>query len=228
MMELGTILVTGGSSGLGAAVVDAVEKAGGTPIVLDIAEPQREVETEIVDLAHPRAAEEAVSRVVDRHGSVQGLVAAAGIDACGPLATVPAAAWERVIAVNLVGTAAVVRAALPALEAASGRIVAVASTLGYRAFSDATAYCASKFGVVGFSRALQLELAGRVGVILLIPGGMRTPFFDDRPEQYKPGPDAVLNDPAHVAEAVLFALRQPAGSEVRELVITSPVETSWP
>jgi 2-dehydro-3-deoxy-L-rhamnonate dehydrogenase (NAD+) len=227
-MELGTILVTGGSSGLGAAVVDAVEKAGGVPVVLDRAQPQREVEVELVDLAESRATEAAVRCVVDRHGGLHGVVTAAGIDACGPLATVPATDWERVIAVNLVGTAAVVRAALPALEASSGRIVTVASTLGYRAFSDATAYCASKFGIVGFTRALQLELAGRVGVTLLIPGGMKTRFFDDRPEQYKPGPDAVLNDPANVAEAVLFALRQPAGSEVRELVVTSPVEASWP
>jgi NAD(P)-dependent dehydrogenase (short-subunit alcohol dehydrogenase family) len=225
---LGTVLVTGGASGLGAAVVDAVDKAGGTPVVLDLAEPAREVDAERVDLADTRRAEAAVRRVIQRYGGLHGVVTAAGIDACGPLDGIAAETWERVVAVNLLGTAAVVRAALPALEASRGRVVTVASTLGYRAFSDATAYCASKFGVVGFSRALQLELAGRVGVTLLVPGGMRTHFFDDRPEQYRPGADAVLNDPAHVAESVLFALRQPPGCEVRELVVTSPVESSWP
>ncbi|MFC7111560.1 hypothetical protein ACFQQB_70895 [Nonomuraea rubra] len=63
---------------------------------------------------------------------------------------------------------------------------------------------------------------------LLIPGGMRTSFFDGRPEQYKPGPEAGLNDPADVAQAVVFALRQPAGCEVRELVVCPSTETSWP
>ena len=224
----GTVLVTGGSSGLGAAVVDAVEKAGGTPVILDRAEPAREVAFAQVDLADGRAAEAAVRRVVERHGDLHAVVAAAGTDACGPLGEVPAETWERVVAVNLLGTAAVVRAALPSLERTGGRAVTIASTMGFRVFGDATAYCASKFGIVGFSRALAVEMAGRVGVTMLVPGGMRTAFFDDRPDQYKPGPDAHLNDPANVAEAVLFALRQPPGCEVRELVISSSVEPSWP
>ena len=155
-------------------------------------------------------------------------VTAAGIDRCGTLADVPAEEWERVLRVNLLGTAAVVRAALPFLEATGGRVVTVASTLGLRAVSDASAYCAAKFGVVGFTRALAAETAGRVGVTLLIPGGMSTPFFDDRDDKYKPPPDAKLNDPANVAAAVLFALRQPRGCEVRELVICPTEEGSWP
>jgi short-subunit dehydrogenase len=130
--------------------------------------------------------------------------------------------------VNLLGTAAVVRAALPYLTQSHGRVVTVASTLGLRALSDASAYCASKFGVVGFTRALAVETAGEVGVTLLIPGGMRTAFFDDRTEQYKPGPDAELNRPEDVAQAVVFALSQPAGCEVRELVVTPSREPSWP
>jgi NAD(P)-dependent dehydrogenase (short-subunit alcohol dehydrogenase family) len=130
--------------------------------------------------------------------------------------------------VNLLGVAAVVRAALPSLHDRHGRIVTVASTLGLRALSDATAYCASKFGLVGFTRALATELAGEVGVTLLIPGGMRTAFFDGRPDQYKPGPDADLNDPADVARAVLFALTQPIGCEVREMVVAASRESSWP
>jgi NAD(P)-dependent dehydrogenase (short-subunit alcohol dehydrogenase family) len=156
------------------------------------------------------------------------VVTAAGTDACGPLATVPAEDWERTIKVNLIGTAAVVRAALPHLERAHGRVVTVGSTLGLRAAGDATAYCASKFGVVGFTRALALELAGRVGVTMLVPGGMRTHFFDGRAEQYRPGPDAQLADPDDVAAAVVLALQQPPGLELRELVVTTSTEPSWP
>ena len=90
--------------------------------------------------------------------------------------------------VSLLGTASVVGAALPYLTRSRGRIVTCASTLGLRPLSDASAYSASKFGVVGFTRALAVELRGEVGVTLLIPGGMRTAFFDGRPDQYKPGP----------------------------------------
>jgi len=223
----GTILVTGGASGLGAAVADAVEKSGGTPIVLDIAEPRPGIAWEPVDLADTRGTEAAVRRIAE-HLDLDAVVTVAGIDACGELADVPAEAWERVIAVNLLGTAAVIRAALPFLERRQGRLVAVASTLGLRALPAATAYCASKFGVVGLTRALAAELAGRVGVTLLIPGGMRTAFFDGRPERFKPAPGAQLNRPEDVAQAVLFALRQPWGCEVRELLITPSLETSWP
>lgn len=226
--QLGTVLVTGGASGLGAAVVQAVRQAGGTPVVLDRAEPASGVPHKVVDLADGRAAEAAVAAVVDEHGGIDAVVTCAGTDACGQLADVPAETWEKVVAVNLIGTAAVIRAALPSLIERQGKVVTVASTLGLRALPDATAYCASKFGVVGFTRALTTELAGRVGVTLLVPGGMETAFFDDRDPQYQPGPDAKLNRPENVAAGVVFALRQPAGCEVRELVITPSMEPSWP
>ena len=226
--DLGTVLVTGGASGLGAAVAKAVAASGGRPVVLDRASPPFDVEHELVDLGRARLAEDAVRRLAERHGGLNGVVTAAGTDSCGKLSDVPADDWERVIAVNLLGTAAVVRAALPYLEAAQGKVVTVGSTLGLRALSDATAYCASKFGVVGFTRALAAETAGRVGVTLIIPGGMQTAFFDGRSEQYKPGPDTKLNRPEDVAEAVLFALRQPLGCEVRELLVAPSTETSWP
>jgi len=156
------------------------------------------------------------------------VVTAAGTDACGPLADLAPEAWERVVRVNLFGTVAVIRACLPHLRAARGTVVTVASTLGLRGVSDATAYCASKFAVRGFTHALAAELAGQVGVTLLIPGGMRTAFFDGRSEQYKPGPDADLADPNDVAAAVLIALRQPVGTEIREMLVMSSRETSWP
>jgi NAD(P)-dependent dehydrogenase (short-subunit alcohol dehydrogenase family) len=169
-----------------------------------------------------------VRDVSERLGGIDGLVTAAGTDACGPLDGISRLDWEQVIRVNLFGTAAVVRAALPQLERSGGRIVTVASTLGLRALPDATAYCASKFGVVGFSRALASELQGRVGVTMLIPGGMRTRFFDGREPRYQPPADAMLNDPADVAKTVVFALCQPVGVELRELVVTPSREPSWP
>src|SRR4051794_15953681 len=223
------MIVTGGAQGLGGAVAQRAAEAGATPVVLDRCPPSNGRAWHAVDLADPRAAEAAVRDAVDTlDGRLDAIVTCAGVDACGRLGDVPSEAWEQVIAVNLVGTVATVRAALPALAASQGRVVTVASTLGLRAVSDATAYCASKFGVVGFTRALAAECAGSVGVTLLVPGGMATGFFDGRDEQYRPPPDARMNPPEVVADAVLFALSQPAGSEVRELVVCPSTESSWP
>ncbi len=226
--ELGVVVVTGGASGLGAATAAAVAEAGGTPVVLDLHAPPSGLEHEVVDLADAREAERAVARVVERHGSLKGVVTAAAIDVPGRLEDVDAATWDRIVAVNLVGTAAVVRAALPHLARSFGTVVTVASTLGFKAVADATAYCASKFGVIGFTRALAAECQGHVGVSLLVPGGMETAFFDGREERYKPPPDVRLNRPEDVARSVVFALSQPPGCEVREMVVTPTVESSWP
>ncbi|MGC4807261.1 SDR family oxidoreductase [Micromonospora sp. DT233] len=222
------VLVTGGSSGLGAAVVTAVANSGGRPLVLDRNAPADGVPWAECDLADTRAAEAATRALAERAGGLDAVVTAAGIDVPGRLADVPGETWERIVTVDLLATAAVIRAALPWLEESRGNVVTVASTLGVKAVGDATAYCAAKFGVVGFTRALAAELAGAVGVTLLIPGGMRTAFFDTRDAQYRPGPDASLNDPADTAAAVLFALSQPPGSAVRELVVCAERESSYP
>jgi NAD(P)-dependent dehydrogenase (short-subunit alcohol dehydrogenase family) len=226
--EVGTVYVSGGSSGLGAAVVEAVRRCGGVPVVIDRVAPKDDVEFALADLSSSAEADEAVRELVARVGPPSALVTAAGTDACGPLGDVGVDAWEQVVRVNLFGTVALVRACLPYLKQSRGTVVTVASTLGIKAVGDATAYCASKFAVVGFTRSLATELAGEVGVTLLIPGGMATAFFDGRTEQYRPGPDAILNDPADTAQAVLTALRQPVGCEIRELVVATSTEPSWP
>jgi NAD(P)-dependent dehydrogenase (short-subunit alcohol dehydrogenase family) len=222
------VIVTGGSSGLGRAVAGRLSALGGAVTVLDRRGSPDGLPTEIVDLADGRAAEDAVLGVAKDAGGLWAIVTCAGVDVPGRLDEVTAQDWERVVAVNLVGTAAVVRAALPYLIAVRGRVVTVASTLGHRAVGDATAYCASKFGVVGFTRALTAELRDQVAVTMLTPGGMHTAFFDERDERYKPPPDLRLADPEDVAEAVAFVLTRPQGCEVRELVVTPPNESSWP
>ena len=227
--SLGTVLVTGAASGLGAATVAAVRAAGGRPIALDRVQVDG-VPHEVVDLADTRAAEDAVRRLVDgAGGTLDAVVTAAGTDVPAPFEKLDGADWDRIVMVNLLGTAATVRGAMPYLRRSDNpRIVTVSSTLGHRVFGDATAYTASKFGVVGFTRGLQAELKGEVGVTLLTPGGMHTAFFDDRDEKYKPGPDARLSQPEDVAQSVLHVLRQPPGCEIKELVIASAWEGSWP
>jgi 2-dehydro-3-deoxy-L-rhamnonate dehydrogenase (NAD+) len=225
---LGRTLITGGASGLGLAVADAVAAAGGTPIVLDLQVEGSAYTAYQGDVTDTRAVEALVARIADEQGGLDAVVTAAGIDKPGRLDEIPGDVWERVVAVNLLGTAAVVRAAMPALIASHGRVVTVSSSLGVRAVGDATAYSASKFAVIGFSRALAAETRGQIGVTTLIPAGMKTRFFDGRTAQYAPGEDANLNDPANVAAAVVFALSSPRGSEVREISVMHEEEPSWP
>lgn len=221
------VIVTGGSSGLGAAICRRLAEAGSTVVSID-RRPSEHVGTVEADLGDSAAAEHATRTAIDRLGGVDAVVCCAGTDVPAPFTEVDRATWDRIVTVNLLSTAAVVRAAMPLLEEGGGRVVTVASTLGHRAVGDATAYCASKFGVVGFTRALAAEFKGRVGVTLLTPGGMHTAFFDERDEKYRPPADASLADPVDVADTVVWALSRPDGVEVKELAVMSPAEGSWP
>src|SRR4051812_27462829 len=119
------------------------------------------------------------------------------------------------------------RAALPALRASGhGHIVNIASTAAKRAWENASAYHASKWGLLGLSHALHTE--GRphgIKVTAIITGGMRTAFLLDR------FPDidvTTLQDPQNVADTVRFCLLQPAGTVIPELMVLPMKETSWP
>ena len=221
------VLVTGGSSGLGAATCTALTGFDASVISLD-RRPSSSTKTIEVDLADTRAAEQATMAAIEMFGGIDAVVCCAGVDDPGPFTAIGRESWERTLMVNLLGMAAVTRAAMPSLAERRGRIVTVASTLGHRAVGDASAYCASKFGVVGFTRALAAECRDTVGITLLTPGGMSTAFFDGRSEQYRPAPDARLADPAEVAAAIVWILGRPEGIEVKEMVIAAPSEPSWP
>jgi NAD(P)-dependent dehydrogenase (short-subunit alcohol dehydrogenase family) len=193
---------------------------------LDLNESPSGYEHVQVDLADTERTRSVVSEVA--LGGLDAVVTCAAIDSCGPLSEVKTEDWERVINVNLLGTAAVIRAALPALVQSRGHVVTIASTLGRRALPDATAYCASKFGVVGLTRALTAEMGERLRVTCIQPGGMDTGFFDGRPEKYRPGPDASLMNPADVAEVIVNVLRTDGTATLPEIMITPAGETSWP
>ena len=191
--------------------------------------PDDDVDHVVVDLADGRAAEAAVDEVAAAAGRSRRSCTAAGIDACGPLVDVDADAWERVVRVNLLGTVAVVRAALPHLRSTrgarrDGRLHARAARRARRHRLLRQQVRRRRLHPGPGRRAGRFASASRCSC----PGGMQTPFFDGRTEQYRPPPDAKLNRPEDVAAAVVFALDQPAGCEVRELVVCPSTESSWP
>jgi short-subunit dehydrogenase len=107
-----------------------------------------------------------------------------------------------------------------------GDIVNVASTAAKRAWPNASAYHASKWGLLGLSHALHAELRPLgIRVTAVIAGGMRTPFLLDRFPDLDP---ALLQDPATVAQAIRHALLLPRDSVIAELTVLPVRETSWP
>lgn len=235
--------VTGAGSGLGEAVARAFAAAGSAVAVVDYNEDAaRRICSEIAagggevmaipcDVSDPDAVQAAVQAATGRLGRLDVAVNCAGVDYVSPAAEMTVEQWNRVIGVNLSGPFFVARAVFPIMrEQGGGHIVNIASTAAVRAWGNAAAYHASKWGLRGFSRGLGVEgRPHRIRVTTVIPGGMRTHWFDRFPEQGIPLPDEQhLQDPATVARAILFAVQMPDESVVQELMLTPLTETSWP
>jgi NAD(P)-dependent dehydrogenase (short-subunit alcohol dehydrogenase family) len=232
-------LVTGGAQGLGAAIVEEFATAGMRVVVADVrAEAAREhaltldpneehVSSVGLDVADAASAEAAIASVIDRFGQLDVLVNNAGIDVTLPFDEIEPSKFDRIIDVNLRGPVNMSRAALPALRASSrGMILNIVSTAAKRAWPNASAYHASKWGLLGFSHALHSEArAYGVRVTAVICGGMRTPFLLDRFPELDP---AVLQDPAVVARTIRSLIDTNDESVVPEITILPMRETSWP
>ncbi len=232
-------IVTGGASGLGAATSRVLASEGWRVLVADVRGAAAEAVAEQVrtaggdaraievDVSSADSAEAAVHDVAAAHGRLDALVNAAGVDVTKPAESLTPDEWRRVLGVNLDGPFWMSRAALPVMRAqGAGHIVNVASTAAKRAWADAAAYHASKWGLLGLSHALHVEArAYGVKVTAIVAGGMRTPFLFDRFPDLDPG---VLQDPECVARTIAFALSQPPGTVIPELTVLPMGETSWP
>jgi NAD(P)-dependent dehydrogenase (short-subunit alcohol dehydrogenase family) len=232
-------LVTGGASGLGAALCLTLAEAGVRVVLADVngeraqaqaltlRETGHEAEAIALDVRDADAAQAAVDGIVARWGRLDMLFNNAGTDYTKATAELTPEEWRRVIDTNLNGPFYLARSVLAPMRAAgSGHIVNIASTAAKRAWPNAAAYHASKWGLLGLSHALHAELRGEgIKVTAVIAGGMRTPFLLDRFPDLDPG---LLQDPLHVARAILPVLRMPAESVVPELSVLPMRETSWP
>ena len=231
-------LVTGAGSGLGAATVGALLGAGYAVAALDVdasrlgnLADRPNAMALACDVTDAAAVETRVAEVLARFGRIDVAVNCAGIGHTYWLEQLTLAQFDQIIAVNLRGPFVVAKAVWPVMKRqGAGQIVNIASTAALRVWPGASAYHASKFGVLGMSRALNLEGRGDgIRVMTVIPGGMDTRFFDRFREQNIPLPGQdTLQNPDNVARTILYALGLPADSVLQELVITHPDEPGWP
>jgi NAD(P)-dependent dehydrogenase (short-subunit alcohol dehydrogenase family) len=233
------VFVTGGGSGLGAATCRLLAAEGAAVAVADIdMGAAKAVAGEItasgmaafamqVDVGDETAGPAALEEAAERHGSLFALVNNAGTDQTLPVGELSVAQWDRVIRTNLRGPFVLARSAAEVMKrSGGGHIVNVTSTAAKRAWPNASAYHASKWGLLGLSHALHAELRQYgIKVCALIAGGMQTPFLLDR------FPDidrTTLQDPANVAETIKHVLLQPEGTVISEVMVLPMKETSWP
>ena len=217
-----TAIVTGGASGIGAATVRTLADEGANVVVADIS-PTDEIVGEIgakalgasLDVRDPDQWARVVEAAVEKFGALDILVNNAGILSFSTLEDLTPEEIRRVIDVNLMGTIYGVRAAIPALVKQGGAIVNVSSADGLTSHNAATHYCASKWGVRGFTKAAAMELAHRgVRVNSVHPGGVHTPLanptgipkdiFDANNPMIKKEPLGRTAHPEEIADAILF------------------------
>ncbi len=233
------VLVTGAASGLGKALCRTLARAGAVIAGMDVqTEPLEDLVAElreagakatslVFDVSDPDQVHEAVLQAIDHHGQIDVLVNNAGVDVTKPADELTAEEWERVIRVNLTGPFLMAREILPIMRRQGrGHIVNIASTAAKRAWANASAYHASKWGLLGLSHALHVESRpDNVKVTAVIVGGMRTPFLLERFPDIDEG---LLQDPRNVAETIRYVLTQPDETVIPEVTVIPMRETSWP
>lgn len=217
-------LVTGAASGIGRAVARAFAAEGSVVHAVDVqavalgalVEGLRAegvtASTTVADISVPELVERWVAQVLTASGRIDCLANIAGVISSEPVEEVSVAEWDRILGINLRGTFLCARAVVPTMKRqASGSIINVSSRAGAMGFAGMAAYCASKFGVEGLSRALAQELSPHgIAVNTITPG---TPVHTAMSETtYSPEQRKVWQDPAVIAPAfVHLALQSPEG-----------------
>ena len=233
------ILVTGGGQGLGAAICRTMAEDGAKVIAVDVNENKlQNVVKEITDsggeiksypmnVADEKNVQDVINQIIKDFGKIDVVINNAGIDYTKSIEEITYDEWNKVISVNLTGPFNVSKTVYPFMKKnGSGHIVNITSTAAKRAWPNASAYHASKWGLLGLSHALHSEARkDNIKVTALVSGGMQTPFILERFPEVDPN---VLQDPKNVADTIKYILCQPKETVIPEVMVLPMRETSWP
>lgn len=210
------MIITGAASGIGEATAKALRERGAQVAGLDLNASGDLIACDVTD---QESVNSAVATAIQRlGGGLDALVNCAGIGLPQSAAQTPGPDALKVIDVNLLGTWRVTAAALPALRTSHGRIVNISSGLAHLAVPFATAYGASKRGVVGYSEQLRAEVGDEVTVTTVYPGYIRTPIHEASQSAGVALEGMVPPEPLSAAAATL--VRAIYGKPARDLATT--------
>jgi NADP-dependent 3-hydroxy acid dehydrogenase YdfG len=224
MPEKKIILITGGSDGLGKATATLLAPANQVIILasnenkLKLTAGALGVDYVVADITNYEQVENAVKQVLEKYGQIDTVINCAGVWLQGELETNDAAEIAKTINVNLLGTINIAKAVVPSMKAGyHGLIINICSDAGEEHKATKAVYCASKWGVTGFSKSLRDELkSSGVRVTYVMPGRMSTNFFD------KAGIEKDLQgalDPAQTADLLKYLVDLPDRVVVPEVRI---------
>ena len=222
-------VVTGSTKGIGRAVAEALADAGASVVVSsrtadDVERVSAELEDRapggvlgrVCDVRDPDACRGLVDATVERFGRLDILVNNAGVGRFAPVPEMSLEDWHAQIDTNLNGVFYLSKAAIPHLsDTGDGWIVNIGSLAGRNTFGGGAAYNASKFGLVGLTEAMMLDVRhDDVRVSVIMPGSVETHFNDRDPEE---SPREWAQRPEDVAQAVLSLLEQPGRTHVSRI-----------
>jgi NADP-dependent 3-hydroxy acid dehydrogenase YdfG len=240
-------LVTGASSDLGRATALALAQAGADLVLLArSADDLQRVVTELTpigrragdfpaDVAHKDDIVSTVTQAIETFGHIDILVNAAGTDVPGPIAQLATSDWDYVLDVNLRAPFLLAKAVFPYMsQEKRGTSITISSVAGKGGWANASAYCASKFGLTGFT--LALEASGKaygIRACVLYPGGMATHWGAwsstqrvASGEELPPVTKAL--PPAEVASLIVWIAAAPPELVLNEAIISPLEEEGWP
>jgi NADP-dependent 3-hydroxy acid dehydrogenase YdfG len=222
MSDSRTFFITGGGTGIGAALAIRANAAGHnvfagarTQARLDELRASLDLATAAThafDACDWGQTEQAVASAVERFGGIDVAVANAGGTVAGNFETGDPDEWRTMVLTNVLGVALTTKATLSHLKRSGGRLILIGSVVGHK-IPPGSLYSATKHAVTAMAESIRMEVSkAGVGVTLIAPGRVETPFWSELP-------DAPMLTPDAVAETILLACEQPPGVDINEILV---------
>lgn len=237
-----TVIITGGSSGIGEATARALVKQGAQVMLAARREGRLKELCEDLNKVSANAAAYVVTDVTDKaqvenlfkqtqkqFGQVHALVNNAGLMPLSMLEKNKVDEWEQMVDVNIKGVLFGISAAIPAMKKEGGHIINISSIAGHKVMPGGAVYCATKFAVRALSEGLRQELGDKIRVTIISPGAVDTELPQTITDEDIKAKMSDLSDLAidsqHIAKSIVYALEQPQEVSINEIIVRPTAQT---